>query len=231
MSVALCYAAVDASRQSGFSIPYPEEILLTTSKPFSSHFTAADVEILHKEALYQGFFRMEKQGLRHRLFEGGWSEPIEREVFLRGNAVAAVMYDPKHRLIGLVEQFRIGALENNTGPWLLEVVAGMIDKNETPQQVVERELVEEAGFTPEKTHFICDYYSSPGGTTERLSLFCAVGDLSHISGIYGLEEEGEDIKVHTFDEKTVFEQLYSGRFNNAATLICLQWLLIHHSTL
>ena len=172
---------------------------------------------------------MQQQQVRHRLFEGGWSQIIEREVFLRGNAVAGVMYDPKHQLIGLVEQFRIGAMDNATGPWLIEVVAGMIDKDETPVKVFTRELVEEAGFSSDQIHFICDYYSSPGGTTEKLSLYCALGDLSNIGGIHGLEEEGEDIRVCVLPQADVFEQLYNGRFNNAATLICLQWLMMNHT--
>lgn len=194
-------------------------------------FDAKDVEILDKKNLYQGFFKMEEHRLRHRLFEGGWSVPIEREIFIRGNAVAAVIYDPVNELIGLVEQFRIGALENTTGPWLIEVVAGMIDKDETPLQVIKRELVEEAGLHTNDIRFICEYYSSPGGTTEKLSLYCALGDLRDIGGIHGLEEEGEDILVRVFPQKDVFEQLYNGRFNNAATLICLQWLLINHTNL
>lgn len=194
-------------------------------------FDATDVEILDKKDLYQGFFKMEQHQFRHRLFEGGWSPPLEREVFLRGNAVAAVMYDPQHQLIGLVEQFRIGAIANKTGPWLIEVVAGMIDKDETPEQVIKRELIEEAGLKTDDILTICDYYSSPGGTTEKLSLYCAIGDLTHIGGVHGLEEEGEDIRVRVFPEEEVFNNLYSGLFNNAATLICLQWLLINHKNL
>lgn len=194
-------------------------------------FDANDVEILSRKDLYNGFFKMEEQQLRHRLFEGGWSQAIEREVFLRGNAVAAVMYDPNNKLIGLVEQFRVGALENQTGPWLIEVVAGMIDKDETPRQVIKRELIEEAGLDTDDIRFICDYFSSPGGTTEKLSLYCALGDLRKIGGIHGLKEEGEDIRVRIFPEQDVFNHIYGGYFNNAATLICLQWLLINHKHL
>jgi len=200
----------------------------TTNK--NPSFDANDVEILDKKDLYHGFFKMEQHLFRHRLFEGGWSPPLKREVFLRGNAVAAVMYDPENQLIGLVEQFRIGALENSTGPWLIEVVAGMIDKDETPEQVIKRELIEEAGLESQYIRFICDYFSSPGGTTEKLSLYCAIGDLRQIAGIHGLEEEGEDIRVRVFPEKDVFDNLYGGHFNNAATLICLQWLFIHHKS-
>ena len=192
---------------------------------------SADVAIVSREVVYQGFFRMEKLQLRHRLFEGGWSPVLSRECFVRGQAVAAVMYDPQHQLIGLVEQFRVGALAQPGGPWLYEVVAGMTKSDEQPEQVIHRELAEEAAMVPSRLIPICDYLSSPGGTDEQLHLYCAVGNLQNLGGIHGLVEEGENIKVVALPEETVFAQLYSGRFNNAATLICLQWLLLHRENL
>ncbi|MGH1486229.1 MAG: NUDIX domain-containing protein [Cellvibrionaceae bacterium] len=189
------------------------------------------VEVSQRKAVYQGFFKMEQVQLRHRLFEGGWSKTITREVFVRGEAVAAVMFDPEHNLIGLVEQFRVGALDDDHSPWLYEVVAGMTEPNEQPVDVIRRELLEEADMTPEKLIPICDYYSSPGGTDESLTLYCALGDLRSVGGIHGLPEEGENIQVVVLSTDSVFEHLYDGRFNNAATLICLQWLQLNHAKL
>ena len=189
------------------------------------------VKVSHRECVYQGFFKMEQVQLRHRLFEGGWSRAVTREVFIRGDAVAALMFDPKHDLIGLVEQFRVGALGDSRSPWLYEVVAGMAESGELPMDVIRRELLEEADMTPEKLIPICDYYSSPGGTDESLSLYCALGDLRSVSGIHGLPEEDENIQVVVLSANSVFEHLYDGRFNNAATLICLQWLQLHHAEL
>ncbi len=71
---------------------------------------------------------------------------------------------------------------------------------------------------------ICDYYSSPGGTSERLTLYCAVADLSQGGGYYGVEKEDEDIRFLVLPEDEVFHSLYDGQYNNAASLICLQWL-------
>jgi ADP-ribose pyrophosphatase len=187
-------------------------------------FTKTDVKVSRSEQAYSGFFKVHKLQLRHRLFEGGWSPTITREIFDRGSAVAAVMYDPKNKLIGLIEQFRVGALDLPQGPWLLEVVAGMTEKGESPEEVILRELQEEAQMTPVKLLPICNYLSSPGGSDEELTLFCALGDLTEISGIHGHPDEGENIRALVLPEETVFDQLYNGRFNNAATLICLQWL-------
>ncbi len=193
----------------------------------SDLFDRNDVDVQSRETVYQGFFAIEKLSLRHRLFGGGWSGPIARELFVRGTAVAAVLYDPKHQLIGLVEQFRVGLLDDESGPWCREVVAGMAELGESDEQVMVRELSEESGITPDHLHTICQYYTSPGGTSERLTLYCAIADLSSAGGLYGLPEEGEDIRMVVLPEQKVFDELYQGQYNNAATLICLQWLMMN----
>jgi len=189
------------------------------------------VEIIKREAVYSGFFRLDKISLRHKLFSGGWSAPVNRELFVRGHAVAVILYDPVNDLVGLIEQFRIGALEEDYGPWCIEVVAGMVERGESPEQVAIRELKEEANVTADKLEYICHYLSSPGGTNEKLHLYCGFCDLSKAGGVYGLSSENEDIRVCIFPAQTVFESLLHGRVNNAATLICLQWLQLNHQRL
>ncbi len=194
-------------------------------------FTRADVEIVRREEMYKRFFRVDKIFLRHKLFDGNWSKEIGRELFLRGEAVAVVLYDPIRDLIGMVEQFRVGALNEANGPWCYEVVAGMLETGESPEEVAFRELKEEANIEPYALEYICNYLSSPGGSDEKLYLYCGLCDLSQAGGIYGLPEEGEDIRVHVFKSDEVFAGLYNGMFNNAAALICLQWLQINRSRL
>lgn len=194
-------------------------------------FTRADVDIIRREELYKRFFRVEKVFLRHKLFNGGWGKEVGRELFVRGEAVAVVLYDPVRDQIGLVEQFRIGALNEPHGPWCYEVVAGMLEVGESPEEVARRELMEEANLSPYALEYICNYLSSPGGTDEKLHLYCGLCDLSQAGGIYGLPEEGEDIRVHVLPAEDVFAQLLSGAFNNAAALICLQWLQLNRPRL
>jgi len=194
-------------------------------------FKRDDVEIIRREELYKRFFRVEKVFLRHRLFEGGWGSEIGRELFVRGEAVAVVLYDPVRDLIGMVEQFRIGALDEPNGPWCYEVVAGMLEEGESPEEVARRELIEEANVTPYAMEYICNYLSSPGGSDEKLHLYCGLCDLSQAGGVFGLPEEGEDIRVHVFAADDVFAELLNGAFNNAAALICLQWLQINRNRL
>ena len=190
-----------------------------------------DVEILQRERVFDGFLKMDRLRLRHKLFDGGWGPELTRELLSRGPAVAAVLYDPVNYLIGLVEQFRVGCLDEPSGPWALEVVAGILDCGGTPEQAIRRELLEEADISPRELRYICDYLSSPGGCDEKLYLFCAIADLSQAGGIHGLETENEDIRLCIHPAAEVFANLYSGSMNNAATLICLQWLQSHQGSL
>jgi ADP-ribose pyrophosphatase len=184
-------------------------------------------EILDKTLCYDGFFRMERYRLRHQLFRGGWSRPLVRELFERGHAAAVLPYDPSLDRIILVEQFRIGALEAPGGPWLLEIVAGIIEPGETPEAVVRREALEEANCTIQELMHICDYCVSPGGTSERISLFCGKVDASQAGGIYGAPEEDEDIRVLVVSYQEAVAFLQTGKINNAAPIIALQWLQLN----
>ena len=131
----------------------------------------------------------------------------------------------------MVEQFRIGALTEEDGPWCYEVVAGMLEAGEQPEDVALRELVEEANIIPYKMHYICNFLPSPGGSNEKVHLYCGLCDLTQAGGIYGLPEESEDIRMHVFAAEEVFVELLNGRFNNAAALICLQWLQLNRAAL
>jgi len=190
-----------------------------------------DVEIKDETVVYDGFFKMRETRVRHRMFSGEWSNEFSREIFHRGEACAAVLYDPTHDLIGLVEQFRIGAMASEFGPWCLEVVAGMVEEGESPEQVMRRELMEEAGINEAKLIPITNYYSTPGGCSEKIHVFCALCDLSNAGGIYGLDEENEDIFLHIYPSDDVFAVMLESRMNNAATLIGLQWLQYNRSRL
>lgn len=191
----------------------------------------AGFEILDSETVYQGFFRLERYRLHHRLFAGGMSGPVQRELFERGHAAAVLLYDPQRDAVVLLEQFRIGALQAAGGPWLLEIVAGMIEDGESAAEVVRREAMEEAGARIQRLEFICDYLVSPGGTSETISLYCGLVDSDGLGGIHGLDEEQEDIRVTvvTFDQAWALWQ--QGQINSASPIIALQWLAMQRETL
>jgi ADP-ribose pyrophosphatase len=103
------------------------------------------VEVLSRETAYRGFFSLEKLTLRHGLFGGGMSPPITRELIEKGDVSAVLLYDPALDRVVLIEQFRVGALRDPDGPWMMEVVAGLIEAGESAEDVARREAMEEAG--------------------------------------------------------------------------------------
>ncbi|QSX34309.1 ADP-ribose diphosphatase [Shewanella avicenniae] len=191
-------------------------------------FSKADVEIIEQRTLYSGFFSMEEYRFRHRLFAGGWSEEVCREVFERGHAVVVLPYDPVTDQVVLIEQFRFPAVATSEHPWLYELVAGMFEPNEAPEDVARRELMEESGLEARALHFVNSYLSSPGGCTERYYLYCALVDASNAGGIHGLAEEHEDIRVLVLPRQQAYEMTQDGRIDNASTVLGLQWLQLNY---
>ncbi len=197
----------------------------------TEQFQANEVEVLSETPLHKGFLSVSSYRLRHPLFAGGMSQEIEREVMLRGKAAGLLAYDPKRQEIVLVEQFRIGAYICGDKPWLLELVAGIEEPGESLETLVKREAVEEAGIQVcGELLKICDYMVSPGGTSEKISLYCGEVDSSDAGGIHGLAHEGEDIRVHVLSVSDAFAAVRQGRIDNAATIIALQWLELNHES-
>ena len=188
-------------------------------------------EILETSTCYAGFFHILRYRLRHRLFKGGWSRVLTRELFERGHAAAVLPYDAATDQVVLTEQFRIGALQAPDSPWLLEIVAGMMDAGETPEAVVRREAVEEIGCEVHDLVSICDYYVSPGGTSERIHLFCGRVDAAGAGGVHGLADEGEDIRVVVMPADDAIAHMQAGRIVAAAPIIALQWLMMNRAAL
>jgi ADP-ribose pyrophosphatase len=184
-------------------------------------------EIVKKESCYHGFFQINRYHIRHELFKGGWSETFQREIFERGHAAGVLLLDPEHEELVLVEQFRAGAMDTQDNPWMLEPVAGIIEKNETPEQVGKRESMEEAGCEIIKLCPITDYLASAGGSTEKVWLFLGKVDANQVPEYAGLTHEHEDIKVHKLSVEQVFDRLEQGEFKNAMLLIGLQWLKLN----
>ena len=190
-------------------------------------FTHDDYQILDKKRAYQGYFAVDSYEIRHRLFNGGWSGGFRRELFERGDAVAVLLYDPVLEQVVLQEQFRIGALSSDKSPWMTEIVAGIIDPGETAEQVAIRECYEEAGQQVSDLIYVGKYFCTPGGSSESITLFCATIDSTQVGGIYGLEYEQEDIRVFTMPLEDVKNALQANEFENATTIIALQWLLLN----
>ncbi len=186
-----------------------------------------DVEVVEREACFRGFYQLDRLHLRHRLFAGDMGKLISRELFVRHDAVCVLPYDPQRDCVVLIEQFRVGALDKSLNPWLIELVAGLIDKDEEPEEVARREAVEEAGLELAELWPLTQYYPSPGGSDERVHLYVGRCDSRGAGGVHGLEEEGEDIRVLVWSLDEALAALDDGRIDNAASIIALQWLALN----
>ncbi|MEQ9914398.1 ADP-ribose diphosphatase [Pectobacterium polaris] len=194
-------------------------------------FTKDDVEIIARETLYDGFFSLERYRFRHRLFNGGMSGEVSREILERGHAVVLLPYDPVRDEVVLIEQIRIAAYDTSASPWLFELVAGMIEPGESHEEVARREAEEEAGLRVGRCRPIINYLASPGGTSERLAVMVGEVDTRTAKGIHGLAEENEDICVHVVSRQQSYQWVEEGIVDNAASVIALQWLALHHEEL
>lgn len=190
-----------------------------------------DVEIIARETRYSGFFSIDLYRFRHRLFNGNMSGEITREIFERGHAAVLLPFDPVRDEVVLIEQIRIAAFDTSESPWLLEMIAGMIEEGETPEDVARREAVEEAGLDVNRVKNVLSYLASPGGTSERLTILVGEVDATTAHGIHGLAEENEDIRVHVVSREQAYQWVEEGKIDNAATVIALQWLQLHYQAL
>lgn len=183
-----------------------------------------DIKIVSEECLYHGFLKLSRLKISHKLFSGKWSPTIQRELIEHKQAVGVILYDAKNELVGIIEQFRVGALGQSSNPWQFEIVAGMVEKNEILENVAIREVQEETGLTLSDIQPILSYLPSAGASNERMHLFCGSAKLLNQAGIYGLASENEDIKLHIFPFNDALEGLANGLFDSAASIIALQWL-------
>jgi ADP-ribose diphosphatase len=199
--------------------------------PLDLTFGADDVRILADETAYQGYFSVRKVTLQYRAFDGGWVEPQVREIFERGDAVGVLPYDPDSDSLVLIEQFRPGAIRGDASPWMLELIAGIVEPNESDTEVVHREAMEEAGCELSALEPIATVLPSAGACTEQVRLFCGRVSSAAVGGVHGLAEEGENILVHSVPVCDAFELLDQDRIPNGHTLISLLWLRSHIDTL
>jgi ADP-ribose pyrophosphatase len=188
------------------------------------------IEIVSRSGAYRGFARIDVLRLRHRLHTGGWSPTIERELYERGHVAAVLPYDPSSDRIVLIRQFRIGAYAAGFPAWQIEAIAGMIGPGEIPEQVAIREAREEAQLHISALEPVAHHLSSPGASSETVTLFCGRTDASNAGGVHGLDSEHEDIAVATYQASAIPALLVDPAASNGLTVIALQWLLLNRDS-
>lgn len=188
-------------------------------------FGTSDVELLEVKRPWTGYFALEEHVLRHRLFDGGWSEPVKRATFVTGDAATVLPYDPQSDTVLLIEQFRPAMfVRGDPNPWGIEAVAGRLDQETDPETCARREAREEAGLTLGRVEMIADYYTSPGFAAERVVSFIAEADLSDEGGLHGNPGEHEDIRAFTLGLDEALAGIASAEIDDAPAILSLFWL-------
>ena len=191
------------------------------------------VDVRSRRRLLDDFFKVDEAELSFERFDGSMTPPVRRLVFERGDSVAAVVFDREAQRLLLTEQFRFPTFEKGPG-WLIELIAGMIDRGEQPEASMRREIEEELGYRADRIEHVATFYVSPGGSSERIWVYYAEvsedGRVSAGGGLAGEHEdirvvsEHEDIRVVSMSPDEARAALKDGRIADAKTIIGLQWL-------
>ena len=191
-----------------------------------SHPAHETVELVRHEVAFQGYFRIGRYYFRHSLHNGGTSKVVRREVFERGQAAGVLPYDPRRDELVMIRQFRAGSYVAGRHPWTWEVVAGIIEENETPEDLVRREAVEEAGLQLGDVIPMHSVMLTPGACSESCALFLGRVDSTNAGGVFGLDTEDEDILVKVLPFAEAYAMLERGEMDNSISVIAVQWLAL-----
>lgn len=188
----------------------------------------AAVTTLSRETLHKGYFTVEAWTVTHRRHDGGRTPPARRELFVMGEAVVVLPWDPVRDRVLLIDQFRVAPwARGDAQPWMLETIAGRLDAGDTPEGTAVREAAEEAGLTIDPAGLIAGphHYPSPGAAGEYLWMFVAPTDLPDgIDGLGGLASEVEDIRSHLVPRAELTARARAGRLPNGPLAMLALWL-------
>ncbi len=162
------------------------------------------VELVDHAVAFQGYFRVGRYFFRHGLYQGGQSG-----------------------ILNLIRQFRAGAYVAGRHPWTWEIVAGILEGDESPEQLIRREAVEEAALEIRDVIPMHAVVLSPGACSETCATYLGRVDSAKAGGVYGLEAEGENILVKVLPFSEARAMLDRDEIGNAIGVIALQWLALH----
>ena len=183
------------------------------------------VIVASETRLLDDYFKVDEAVVSYERFDGKMNRPVRRLCFERGDSAAAIVFNRDRQNVILIEQFRYPTFRKGEG-WIVEVVAGVVPEYETPEAALRREVREEIGYDIDRLQPIATFYPSPGGSSERIILYCAeMTNAGKIESGGGLTESGEDIRIIELSLQTLRDELLRGRIHDAKTLIAVMWLL------
>ena len=186
------------------------------------------VVVTNRQRLLDDFLSIDEVEVSYETYAGGMSGPLRRLTMERGDSVALLLHEPGDDggVVILVEQFRFPTYGHEGGGWLMETIAGVIDDGEDAETALRREAMEEAGYRVGDLEHIATYFASPGGSSERISVyFASVRPEDHVEGQGGgLLAEHEDIRIVREPLGVFFENLERGAYKDSKICVAGFWL-------
>lgn len=185
------------------------------------------VSLRHRRQILDDILSVDEAMVEYERFDGSMTEPVRQLSLERGDSAAALLVDRSRQVVILVEQFRYPAWsKDEQSGWLVEAVAGMVERGESPEVAVLREIEEEAGYRLDEVTHIATFFPSPGGSSERIFLYVGFVDgAQRIDGGGGVAGESEETRVVEISMSDVAGRLSRGELHDAKTVIGLQWLI------
>lgn len=186
-------------------------------------------KVINERVVFEDYYKMLKADVCYETFSGG-TISAQRLALHRGDSVAILIFEKDTQSIILAKQFRYPVTKHGKG-WIAELPAGTLEGKESPVACIQREVMEEIGYTIDAPEQISEFYTSPGASTELMYLFYAEVTSSQRTGNGGgNEHENEDIKTFRLPVSEISGYLNgtsAEKVGDAKTMIALQWFLLH----
>lgn len=185
------------------------------------------VRVHSVETLSDNWYVLKKTIFDFLRSDGTWQRQI-RETYDRGNGAAMLLYNKAKRTVVLTQQFRYPTYVNGHNDLMIEVPAGILD-NDSPEESIRKETMEETGYAVQHATKVFEAYMSPGSVTEKLHFFIAEYEPEqnrHTTG-GGLVAEGEDIHTFELDIDEALQKIKNGEIKDAKTILLLQYARLY----
>jgi nudix-type nucleoside diphosphatase (YffH/AdpP family) len=183
-------------------------------------------QIIGRKTARTGYITVEE--LRLSVADG---VEFDREIEWHGDGAAVLPFNPQARTALVIRQFRAPVLAAAGEVSLVEACAGMIEDGDA-EATVRREAQEELGLRLGPVELVARTWSSPGVSTERVSLFIAPYAPADVSGPGGgLALEHEDITVIERPLVDLAAEVDGGHILDAKLLMLLQALRLRRPEL
>ena len=201
----------------------------------SPEFLKSAVDVRLEEKVWQhprDIFSVYRLQCKLPIFDSSEMYEVERTIVQKRPFSIVLPYDPYLDQVVMIEQIRMASVfTKQDSPCIFELCAGYVDEGESPKDAAKREVLEETGLDAQQLEFVCEYWVSPGWSSERAHFYCAQVDSSSASGAFGLPSEGESTKVHCMDALSFIDLVEAGQLDNGGALIGALWLSKHRERL